>query len=128
MITSRYIPKTTKSQSTGSETTAAQAFSQNHWPKIKDGETSVRIWYNPVYTLEGETRNYYAIDYNGLSTNVNNGKNITFVFSANTESITGITTFNHKMYRIQYEDYIKAKNDLTSSAFTQTLLNNLKII
>lgn len=126
MITSRYIPKTIKSQSTGSETTAAQAFSQNHWPKIKDGETSVRIWYNPVYTLEGATRNYYAIDYNGLSTDVNNGKNITFVFSANTESITGITIFNHKMYRIQYEDYIKAKNDLTGSAFTQTLLNNLK--
>jgi len=125
MINSDNIPKIIKSQSTGSETTAAQAFSQNYWVKIDDVQRVVSTWNTPVYTLEGATRNYYSIDYNSLSTDINNGKNIVFVFSANTESISGITILNHKMYRIDYSDYIQAKNDITSTAFTETIIQNL---
>lgn len=125
MINSDNIPKIIKSQSTGSETTAAQAFSQNYWVKIDDVQRVISTWNTPVYTLEGATRNYYSIDYNSLSTDINNGKNIVFVFSANTESISGITIFNHKMYRIDYSDYMQAKNDITSTAFTETIIQNL---
>lgn len=125
MINSDNILKIVKSQSTGSETTAIQAFSQNYWVNINSVQRPLVSWDVPVYIMEGATRNYYSVDYNGLSTDINNGKSIVFVFTANTESITGITTLNHKMYKIDYVDYIQAKNDPTSSAFTQTIIQNL---
>lgn len=127
MITSKQISKIIKSQSTGDENTVAQAFSQNYWVKINDAQTAVRVWETPVYTLEGATRNYYNVDYNSLSTDINNGKNLTMVFSANTESISGITILNHNMYRIDYDNYIQAKKDPQSTAFTETIVNNLSI-
>jgi hypothetical protein len=125
MINSINIPKTIKSQSTGNQETVAQAFSQNYWVKSDSVKRIIDSWETPVYTLEGATRNFYSIDYNGLSTDINNGKNITFVFTANTESISGITTLNHKMYKIDYKDFIEAKKDISSTAFTQTIINNL---
>ena len=106
MINSINIPKTIKSQSTGNQETVAQAFSQNYWVKSDSVKRIIDSWETPVYTLEGATRNFYSIDYNGLSTDINNGKNITFVFTANTESISGITILNHKMYKIDYKDFI----------------------
>lgn len=126
MIDSNNIIKTIKSQSTGNEDSVIQAFSQNHWVKINPVSRKIFSWETPVYTIEGATRNYYDVDYNGLSTDINNGKNIIFIFSANTFSISGITTFNHKMYRIDYESFVEAKNNyLITSAYTDNFLNSL---
>lgn len=125
MIDSNNIIKTIRSQSTGSEETAAQAFSQNYWVKIKDVQNSPLIWETPVYNIEGATRNYYTVDYNGLSTDINNGKNITLVFTNNTFSLSGITTLSHKLYRIDNDVFESAKIDKTSSAFTENLVNKL---
>lgn len=125
MIDSINIPKIVKSQSTGNENTVVQAFSQNYWTRILPVQNSPFVWNAPVYNIEGATRNYYQIDYNGLSTDINNGKNITLVFTANTESISGLTMLNHKLYKIDFEDYVKAKNDINGSAFTQTILDNI---
>ncbi len=125
MINSNNISKIIKSQSTGNEESAAQAFSQNYWVKIKDTITNPIIWETPVYILEGATRNYYSYDYNGLSTDINNGKDITMVFTANTFSLSGITILNHKLYRIDYKTFIEAQKNVMSTAYTITLLNNL---
>ncbi len=125
MIDSNSIIKTIKSQSTGTVDTAAQAFSQNYWVKIGNVQNAPLIWETPVYNIEGATRNYYSVDYNGLSTDINNGKNITLVFTNNEFSLSGMTVLNHKLYRVDNDVFEAAKLDVSGSAFTESLKNKI---
>lgn len=65
----------------------------------------------PVYTLQGATFQYYEQTTEGISANLNNIKTLVFLFSGNTESLTGTTKLKHDIYRIDYNTY---------TAFTST--------
>lgn len=125
MIDSIYITKTVRSQVTGDNNSVAQAFSQNHWARIYSPMTTIFNFESPVYYLEGATYDYYGQTRDSVSFNLNNGKEYTFVFSANTFSISGITTLNHELYRIDFDKYKEALFDSSGTAFTQSVSSSI---
>lgn len=125
MIDSVNIRKIIKSQSTGTADSVAQAFSQNYYTKISPKLSDIFEFEYPAYNLEGATYQYYAQNLNSLSTNLNNGKTYSLNFTANTESISGLTILQHELYRIDYEDFKEAMLDSGGSAFTETMLSSI---
>ena len=126
MINSINIPKIVKSQSTGTVDSVAQAFSQNRFINIEPNNTTHFEYKYPIYTIEGATYNYYAQNAATLTQSINLSHTYTMVFSENSESLSGFTEVKHELYRIKFEDYLKALNNSNSSAFTETIIENLK--
>lgn len=125
MINSDSIRKEIRSQSTGNENSVAQAFSQNYFQKINPVRTTVFNFETPVYSIEQASYDYYSQNRDALSFNLNNGKQYVMVFSGNTSSLSGITTVNHELHRIKYEDYVAASLNSNSSAYTENIINSL---
>lgn len=127
MIDSVNIPKIIKTQSTGDNDSVAQAFSQNRFVKISPQRKNVFYYENPVYNIEGASYKYYEQDLRAISYNLNNGKQYTLNFTANTTSISGLTMLKHELYRITYDDYKSALLNVGTSAYTQTIQDNVNI-
>lgn len=125
MINSIYIPKIIKTQTTGNVDSVAQAFSQNRHVRISPQSTSVFAFENPVFNIEGASRNYYEQNLQAISYNLNNGKEYTIHFTGNTFSLSGLTTLHHELYRVTYEDFTAAQLDNTSTAFTQSIASSV---
>ncbi len=119
--------KTIKSQTTGTNDSVSQAFSQNFPIEISSTRKGIFSYLVPLYNVEGATFEYYSDNNtNAVSTELNNGKSYTLVFSANTSSISGITQLNHKMHRVDYEDYIAAYESPDNVSLMNVVADRLK--
>lgn len=96
------IEKNIVSRTSGSGDSASQVCISNTIVHHKEVVTSPFQFDVPTYTLNGATFNYYMQTTDGISANLNNIKTLTFVFSANTNSLTGTTKFRHDIYKIDY--------------------------
>jgi len=115
-----------KSQTTGSKDSVSQVFTQNILARQNVvSKSNVFEFDYPVYEIEGATFDYYGKDYNSISYDITNGKIYSLLFSANTQSLSGINTLNHVLYRITLEDYNNFLNNpsIYGYNFNQALNN-----
>ena len=107
------------SKTTGDQNSSSQVLTQN--TKGYNDVISLGNYFSYVYPayyrIEGASLNYYGIDYNSISYDINNGKTYTIYFSG--ESInslltnTGSTLIMQDLYRIPlsaYTDYVSNPN------------------
>ncbi len=128
MIDSTNIPKIIKSKSTGNNDSMAQALSENIFPKIRGGTTSVFSYDYPVYTTEGATYNYYLQNIGAIMQKADDDYKYSIAFdssSPNISSISGLTQVKHELYRIEWDSYKEAAQDVGSSAYTQYIIDSL---
>lgn len=98
----------------GDNDDAAQVFLANASVPLPILETSPFNFEVPVYSTNGASFSYYTQDINAISTNLNNTKALIFNFSANTDSLTGVTEMIHDVYRLKYELF----NDVVTNTGT----------
>src|SRR6185369_14333845 len=99
------INKYITSRTSGSGNSMSQVFLSNTIVKHNEAVTSPFNFDVPVYSLQGATFNYYQQTTDGISASLNNIKTVTFLISANTNSLTGTTKMKHDIYKIEYEIY-----------------------
>lgn len=131
MIDSTNIPKIIKSKSTGNNDSMAQALSENTFPKIRGGITPVFSYSYPEYTIEGATYNYYVQNIGAIMQKADDDYKYSIAFStdpsvSNISSLSGLTQVKHELYRIEWDYYKEALQDIGSSAYTDYIVQSLK--
>ncbi len=97
------IEKQIISRTSGSGDSMSQVFLSNNFADSKEAVTTPIGFNVPIYTLQGATFNYYEQTTDGISASLNNSKSITFLISANTSSLSGVTKMKHDIYKIDYD-------------------------
>lgn len=106
------INKTIISRTVGENDGISQVFIQNNIPKILEPEVEPKIFNLPLYNLEGATFKYYQQVVDGISVNVNNEKTLTYNYTANTSSFSGVTNVVYDIYRVDFPTYDFVSNNL----------------
>jgi len=125
------ISKVEKSITSGDENSVSQTFFRNKCVNINAEPTSVFNFEVPQFLIGGATYNYYSQATDFISTNLNNIKTLTYYYTANTCSLSGTTKAYYDIYKLDYNTYITAKNNIESGSGTtsdmdsvQSLLNS----
>jgi len=123
------INKYITSRTSGNLTGMSQVLLSNTIVKHNEVSTSPFNFEVPVYTLQGATFQYYDQTTEGISANLNNIKTLIFLFSANTESLTGTTKMRHDIYRIDYNTYTAfTSTPIIFSAVTTNILTGNSLV
>ena len=93
----------------GDNSSPSQVFYNNYLADSRPVQTPFFSFYKPMFYTYGGTQNYYGQDTHAIFTNLVKPP-IRFVFSANTESLSGDSYFIHEIYRLDYETH-KLYND-----------------
>lgn len=88
----------------GTKNSVSQVFYNNCFADSGPVTTTFTTLLKPKFYTYGGTLNYYGQDPNAIFTNLVRPP-IRFVFSANTESLSGDTYIVHNIYRIDYETF-----------------------
>lgn len=101
--------------STGDRNSRVQVFSTNIFSDTRTVQTDFFTFNTPKYLNYGGTNAYYNQDPFSIFTNLVRPP-IRFVFSANTESLSGDSYFIHEIYRLDYNTYkLYSDNQITNS-------------
>ena len=99
------------SQTTGDNDTSSQVLTQNtlgYFNNISLGNF-FSYDYPAYYRIQGASLNYYGVDYNSISYDINNGKEYTIYFSGDSINSlltnTGSTLIIHELYRLPFSAY-----------------------
>lgn len=122
------ITKQIIARTVGENDDIAQVFTQNTLVEPTFPPTNPFNFEAPVYNLSGATFNFYTQNVDGISTNINKTKTVSFFISENFTSITGDTVFHHDLYRLDVESFEAAKqaSARTTNEF-QSVLSALTI-
>jgi len=99
------INKVITSRTIGENDGISQVFIQNTIPKIFEPPVEPKVFNLPLYNLQGATFKYYQQVVDGISVNVNNEKSLTYNYTANTSSFSGITNVVYDIYRVDFPTY-----------------------
>lgn len=91
-------------ETSGDKNSVTQVFYNNLYADSDPVRTTFSSVLKPKFTTYGGTLNYFAQDPYAIFTNLVRPP-IRFVFSANTESLSGNSYFIHNIYRIDYETF-----------------------
>jgi hypothetical protein len=119
-ITNEIITRTT-----GDNDDAAQVFVENFIVEAPDNQTSPFNFEVPVYRIQGATYDFYAQNTDGISASLNNAKSVTLIFTANTDSLTGLTQMIHSVYRLENEIFSEVVLNQTGSTFFEDAVSAL---
>ena len=100
--------------SSGDENSPLRAFYNNEYVFINNGNVTPFSYQIPTYTTNGGTVNYYSQDAESIFTNLS-APFIRFKFCGGTESLSGDSYIEHKIYRVEY-DIFKSYEDPTIAA------------
>ena len=99
----------------GNNNSRSQVFSNNYFADSKSVETPFFSFNKPMFYTYGGTLNYYGQDQYSIFTNLVRPP-IRFIFTANTESLSGDSYFLHEIYRLDYDTYkLYSDNQISSS-------------
>lgn len=110
------ITNNISTRTTGDNDDAVQVFVENAIVNPPVEVTSPFNFEVPLYNLGGASFRYYEQDISAISTNLNNSKTLTFTFSANTSSFSGITQLSHDVYRLNIEPFLEVVANGTGSS------------
>lgn len=107
----------------GDNNSVSQAFYNNYMADSKPVQANYFSFNKPQYYTYGGTLNYYSQDPYAIFTNLVRPP-IRFVFSANTESLSGDSYFVHEIYRLDYDTYrLFSDNQISNS---QDVINQIQ--
>lgn len=86
----------------GDRNAPLRAFFNNEHVFINDGNVVPFSYQIPTYTTNGGTTNYYSQDAQSIFTNLS-APFIRFKFCGGTESLSGDSYIEHKIYRVEYD-------------------------
>lgn len=109
----------------GNHESVSQVFYNNTFANSKQVKTNFFSFNKPMYTTYGGTLNYYGQDPFSIFTNLVRPP-IRFVFTANTNSLSGNSYFIHEIYRLDYDTYkLYSDNQIDNSLeITNKLISN----
>jgi len=100
------------SRTIGENDGISQVFIQNNIPNIFEQKIEPKIFNVPLFDLNGATYKYYEQIIDGISVNINNLKTLNYTYTANTSSFSGITKVIYDVYRLDFETYNNAFNNV----------------
>jgi hypothetical protein len=103
------ITKNIISRTIGAEEDICQIFIQNQIVDPIFPAKQAFAFEVPLYKTDGATFSFYSQSVDGISTNLNNSKNVTFTFTANTSSLSGSSVITHDIFKIRYDDFSDAQ-------------------
>ena len=113
------IDRTIIQQTSGTNSGTSQVFLANTFADVNSITQSVPTELDvPVYTINGATFNFYQQTTDGISASLNNIKSMDFIFSSNTQALSGTTKMKHDIYKIDYDVF---SNFVTSPSATTQL-------
>lgn len=113
------IDRTIIQQTSGTNSGTSQVFLANTFADVNNITQSVPTELDvPVYTINGATFNFYQQTTDGISASLNNIKSMDFIFSSNTQALSGTTLMKHDIYKIDYDVF---SNFVTSSSASTVL-------
>jgi hypothetical protein len=115
------INKQIISRTVGENDGISQVFIQNNVPKIFEPKVEPKIFNLPLFNLQGATYKYYEQTVDGISVNINNLKTLNYIYTANTSSFSAVTKVIYDIYRINFEDYEFAFNNIDEEGIENIL-------
>jgi hypothetical protein len=106
------INKQIISRTIGENDGISQVFIQNNVPKIFEPKVEPKFFNLPMFRLNGATYKYYEQTVEGISVNINNLKTLNYIYTANTLSFSAITKVIYDIYRVDFENYNIAFNNI----------------
>jgi len=104
----------------GNNNTVSQVFYNNYFADSTPVENNYFSFYKPGYYTYGGTLDYYSQEPEAIFTNLIKPP-IRFLFTANTESLSGDSYFIHEIYKLDYSTYkLYSDNQIADS---QDLIN-----
>lgn len=91
-------------QTSGDANSPIRAFFNNEYAFNSDGTTVPFSYTIPSYYTNGGSINYYSQDAESVFTNLS-APFIRFRFCGGTESLSGDSFFEHRIYRLEYDNY-----------------------
>ena len=122
------IERKITSLTSGSGNSESRVFVSNTLVNRNEIVTSPFSFAFPVFTLQGATYKYYTQTTAGISASLNNVKTLKYIFSSNTNSLSGTTKMKHDIYRINYDIYTAATQatfSLTSTTIPNTTVSGV---
>lgn len=119
------INKQIISRTIGENDGISQVFIQNNVPKIFEPKVEPKFFNLPLFNLLGATYKYYEQTADGISVNINNFKSLDYTYTANTNSFSAITKVIYDIYRINFQDYNFAFNNIDSEGVENVSINNI---
>ena len=102
------IIRTSIQQTSGNQNSVSQVFYQNIFYDLPMVEVSPFVFYIPVFTTNGGTKDYYGQNPRAIFTNLVKPF-IRFDFSENTSSFGPNTFIKHDIYRVDWDIFQSAK-------------------
>lgn len=126
------LENTILQQTTGDDTDAVQVLISNYIPDIESPVVSPFAFNVPMYGgIGGTTLDFYSQNTSMISTNLNLLKTFTYVFTANTFSLSGNSTLmKHDIYRLPFNDFqnaISITASTSASTYLQTAVQDLSV-
>lgn len=119
------IERNIVSRTSGSGDSLSQTFYSNALALSQDGQTSPFEFDVPTYILNGATFDFYNQTTEGISASLNNIKTLLFLFSGNTQALSGATKMRHDVYRIDYNTFSAFTNAPFVSGATATTVTGI---
>jgi hypothetical protein len=121
------INKQIISRTIGENDGISQVFIQNNVPKIFEPHVEPKIFNLPLFNLQGATYKYYEQTVDSISVNINNFKTLNYQYTANTNSFSAVTKVIYDIYRINFEDYEFAFNNIDEEGVEAVLTAEIEI-
>ncbi len=122
------INKQIISRTIGENDGISQVFIQNNIPKIFEPTVEPKTFNVPLFSLQGATYKYYEQTVDSISVNINNLKTLNYQYTANTNSFSAITKVIYDIYRVNYEDYEFAFNNIDEEGVENVLTGETEIL
>jgi hypothetical protein len=121
------INKQIISRTIGENDGISQVFIQNNVPKIFEPKVEPKFFNLPLFNLQGATYQYYEQTADGISVNINNFKTLNYTYTANTSSFSAITKVIYDVYRVNFQDYDFAFNNIDSEGVENVVTGQTEI-